>query len=141
MEAKLVLERRGVCFRRSPSAVTALPSVEKLGEPEPPGGHVRKHPFTGSVGACSAKARQSAARPRYQSAPDVVSLRARMVSDSMLWRLRPPEAQPTSNTETLSACSEFSVCRCGSNMQCNRVNSDKPIDPDLLPMILCLNAS
>ena len=31
--------------------------------------------FTGSVGACSVQARQSAARPRYQSALDVVSLR------------------------------------------------------------------
>jgi hypothetical protein len=30
--------------------------------------------FTGSVGACSVQARQSAARPRYQSALDVVSL-------------------------------------------------------------------
>jgi hypothetical protein len=41
----------------------------------------------------------------------------------------------------LNACSEFSDGRCGSNMQCNRENWDKPIDPDLLRMILCPNAS
>jgi hypothetical protein len=40
----------------------------------------------------------------------------------------------------LNACSEFSDGRCGSSMQCNRENWDKPIDPDLLRMIPCPNA-
>jgi hypothetical protein len=44
------------------------------------------------------------------------------------------------SAETLSASAEFSVCRCDSNMRCSRVNSDKPIDPDLLRMILYPNA-
>jgi hypothetical protein len=44
------------------------------------------------------------------------------------------------SAETLSASAEFSVCHCDSNMRCNRVNSDKLIDPDLLRMILCPNA-
>ena len=41
----------------------------------------------------------------------------------------------------LNASSEFSGRRCGNNMRCNRENWDKPIDPDLLRMILCPNAS
>jgi len=40
-----------------------------------------------------------------------------------------------SSTPTLSGYAsefEFSVCHCGSNMWCNRVNSDKLIDPGWL---------
>jgi len=67
-----------------------------------------------------------------------------MLSSSQPLAVRTARGQLADNLErpnALNASSEFSGRRCGSNMQCNRGNWDKPIDPDLLRTMLCPNAS
>jgi hypothetical protein len=54
---------------------------------------------------------------------------------STSWRLSRHEVLAGLKAQALNgyaSSSEFSVCRCGSNMWSNRVNSDKLTDPGLL---------